>query len=66
MWLKLHVSRNGNEQVGALSIKHSSKLLQETNDRKWLRTTEQLLCVPDVKKNGPWGYLHYLNYMKVN
>lgn len=35
---------------GALSIKHFSKLLQKTNDRKWLGTTEHLLCVLDVKE----------------
>lgn len=42
---------------GALSIKHFSKLLQETNDKKWLRTTEQLLCVPDVKEEWTLGLL---------
>lgn len=36
--------------VSALSIKHFSKLLQKTNDRKWLRATKHLLCVPDVKE----------------
>lgn len=35
---------------GVLNIKHLSKLLQKTNDNKWLRTTEHLLCVPDVKE----------------
>lgn len=35
---------------GAFNIKHFSKLLQKTNDKKWLRTTEHLLCVPDVKE----------------
>lgn len=48
----------------ALNIKHFSKLLQKTNDKKRLRTTEHLLCVPDVK-DGPRGYLHCLNYVKV-
>lgn len=36
--------------VSALSIKHFSKLLQKTNDRRWLRATKHLLCVPDVKE----------------
>lgn len=36
--------------IGALNIKHFSKLLQKTNDRKWLRATKHLLCVPDVKE----------------
>ena len=36
--------------VSALSIKQFSKLLQKTNDRKWLRATKHLLCVPDVKE----------------
>lgn len=35
--------------VGALNIKHFSKLLQK-NDRKWLRATKHLLYVPDVKE----------------
>lgn len=35
---------------GVLNIKHLSKLLQKTNDNKWLRTTEHLLCVSDVKE----------------
>lgn len=40
---------------GVLNIKHFSKLLQKTNDKKWLRTTEHLLCVPDVKEEWtPW------------
>lgn len=34
---------------GALNIEHFSKLLQKTNDKKWLRTTEHMLCVPHVK-----------------
>lgn len=37
-----------------LNIKHFSKLLQKTNDKMWLRTTEHLLCVPDVKEWTPW------------
>lgn len=38
-----------------LNIKHFSKLLQITNDKKWLRTTEHLLCVSDVKEEWiPW------------
>lgn len=36
--------------IGALNIKHFSKLLQKINDRKWLRATKHLLCVPDVKE----------------
>lgn len=36
--------------VSALSMKHFSELLQKTNDRKWLRATKHLLCVPDVKE----------------
>lgn len=40
---------------GVLNIKHFSKLLQKTNDKKWLRTTEHLLYVPDVKEEWtPW------------
>lgn len=36
--------------IGALNIKHFSKLLQKINDRKWLRATKHLLCVPDIKE----------------
>lgn len=36
--------------VSALSIKHFSKLLQKTNDRRWLRAAKHLLCVPGVKE----------------
>lgn len=38
---------------GALNIEHFSELLQKTNDKKWLRTTKHLLCVPDVKEGWP-------------
>lgn len=61
--LKLHVSSNGNEQK-CTQYKTLFKTTPKTNDKKRLRTTEHLLCVPDVK-DGPRGYLHCLNYVKV-
>lgn len=48
--LNLHIKQQWKWTRGALNIKHFSKLLQKTNDKKWLRTTKCLLCVPDVKE----------------
>ena len=47
--------------VSALSMKHFSELLQKTNDRKWLRATKHLLCVPDVKEEEYTFFFFFFN-----